>query len=47
MMKKTLALILTLAMCFTLLTACSGMAGKDLKNGLNKDLVDIDGQRYG
>ena len=46
-MKKTVALVLALVLCFSLLTACSGMVGTDLENGLNKDLVDVDGQRYG
>lgn len=40
-MKKTLALILALVLCFSLLTACGDPTEADFENYLNVDMVDV------
>ena len=40
-MKKTLALILALVMCFALLTACGDPTTADFENYMNVDMVDV------
>jgi len=40
-MKKTLALILALVMCFSLLTACGNPIQADFEQFLNVDMVDV------